>query len=68
MIRLAPGELDLYRFESLLSRGRAALGDADAAEASQRLHEALMLWRGPALADFAPREVVWRLVRKARAL
>ena len=41
-IRIAPGELDLERFELLLERG-----DAEA------LSEALALWRGPALADFA---------------
>src|SRR5262245_40198224 len=41
-IQVEPGELDLERFERLLERG-----DAEA------LHEALGLWRGPALADFA---------------
>src|SRR5262245_18601880 len=41
-IRLEPGELDLDRFERLLERG-----DADS------LREALALWRGSALADFA---------------
>jgi DNA-binding SARP family transcriptional activator len=41
-IRVEAGELDLERFENLLQR--------DDAEA---LHEALGLWRGPALADLA---------------
>ena len=38
-LRVEPGELDLARVRSLLEDGRAA--------------EALELWRGPALADFA---------------
>jgi predicted ATPase/DNA-binding SARP family transcriptional activator len=45
---LAPGELDLDRFERLV--GEAAAGGASAAG---RLAEALALWRGPALADLA---------------
>jgi DNA-binding SARP family transcriptional activator len=40
-IRIEQNELDLEHFELLLERG-----DAEA------LHEALALWRGPALADF----------------
>ena len=41
-IRVDPGELDLERFERLLEQG-----------GSERLREALDLWRGPALADFS---------------
>jgi DNA-binding SARP family transcriptional activator len=41
-IHVEPGELDLERFERLLEQGDA-----------QALHEALALWRGRALADFA---------------
>jgi DNA-binding SARP family transcriptional activator len=41
-IRVEPEELDLARFERLLEEG----GD-------ERVREALALWRGPALADFA---------------
>jgi predicted ATPase len=40
-------ELDLDRFEELVERSR---GEAPAA-ATRTLHEALALWRGPALAD-----------------
>ncbi len=53
VIRLEPDELDLHRFERLVDEGRSLLGDGQAAEASQRLRDALSLWRGPALADFA---------------
>jgi DNA-binding SARP family transcriptional activator len=53
MISVAPDELDLHRFERLVDEGRGLLARGLAADASQRLHEALSLWRGPALADFA---------------
>ena len=42
LIRVDPDELDLARFERLADEGSA-----------QSLHEALALWRGPALADLA---------------
>jgi predicted ATPase/DNA-binding SARP family transcriptional activator len=45
------GELDLDRFESALTRGRAALEAGRASDAADDLREALALWRGPALAD-----------------
>jgi class 3 adenylate cyclase len=49
---LEPAQLDLRRFEALVSEARASL-DADRAEqASLRFREALDLWRGPALAEF----------------
>lgn len=41
VIRVAPGELDLHRFERLVERGGA-----------ERLREAIALWRGAPLADF----------------
>jgi DNA-binding SARP family transcriptional activator len=53
MVRVAAEELDLHRFERLVDEGRSLLSRGLAADASQRLREALSLWRGPALADFA---------------
>src|SRR5262249_51028236 len=50
-IQLAPGELDLERFERLLEQGRVASAEEDAAGARDALRAALALWRGPALAD-----------------
>src|SRR5262245_43424195 len=41
-IRVEPGELDLERFEGLVARGGA-----------EALRDALALWRGPPLAEFA---------------
>ena len=52
MLRVEPDELDADRFERLLSEGRTAREAKDHATAARRLHEALELWRGPALADF----------------
>jgi DNA-binding SARP family transcriptional activator/class 3 adenylate cyclase len=49
MLKVAPEQLDLARFELALAEARGA----DAAERSRRLREALTLWRGPPLADFA---------------
>ena len=53
LIRVEPDELDLHRFERLVDEGRSLLARGLAADASKRLREALSLWRGPALADFA---------------
>jgi DNA-binding SARP family transcriptional activator len=52
VLRVGPGELDADRFERLLTQGRAANEADDPATAAARLHQALELWRGPALADF----------------
>jgi DNA-binding SARP family transcriptional activator len=53
VLELAPGQLDLERFEQLRDEGRAALASDDPELAAARLAEALSLWRGPALAEFA---------------
>jgi DNA-binding SARP family transcriptional activator len=45
--------VDATRFEQLADDGRRALEDGEAAEAAHLLEEALALWRGPALAEFA---------------
>jgi DNA-binding SARP family transcriptional activator len=52
LVRLEPNQLDLRRFEQLLSDGRDALAAGDPSAAAATLDEALALWRGPALADF----------------
>jgi predicted ATPase/DNA-binding SARP family transcriptional activator len=48
-LRVGPGELDLHRFERLVSES----GGAAPAAAASRLRQALALWRGPPLVDFA---------------
>ena len=53
VIRVEPDELDLHRFERLVDEGRSLLAQGLAVDASERLRDALALWRGPALAEFA---------------
>jgi DNA-binding SARP family transcriptional activator len=53
VVRVEPDELDLLRFERLVDEGRDLLARRLAVEAGERLRDALSLWRGPALADFA---------------
>jgi YVTN family beta-propeller protein len=45
--------VDACRFEALVAGGHSALAAGDAASADRRLGEALALWRGEPLADFA---------------
>ena len=53
LLQTEPGQVDVDRFESLVGQGRLALQNGDARSAVGRLREALGLWRGPPLADFA---------------
>src|SRR5262249_55960613 len=49
VIKVAPEQLDLARFERLVEDA----GGAEPQEAAELLREALGLWRGPVLADFS---------------
>jgi DNA-binding SARP family transcriptional activator len=53
VLRVEPGQLDVDRFEVLVAQGREALERGDAVTAAGVLREALGVWRGAALADFA---------------
>ena len=53
LLQTDPGQTDLDRFQSLVAEGRRALQEGDARSAAAQLREALGMWRGPALADFA---------------
>jgi YVTN family beta-propeller protein len=48
-LKVAPEDLDSHRFAELLAEARPL----ERAPAAEKLREALALWRGPALADFA---------------
>ena len=48
-LRVEHGAVDAHRFEQLVTEAR----EADPAVAADGLRQALALWRGPALADFA---------------
>ena len=52
-LRVRPDELDSQRFERLVEEGRRALASGQPGHAATLLHEALSLWRGPALAELA---------------
>jgi DNA-binding SARP family transcriptional activator len=53
VVELEPDQLDLHRFERLVAAGRDQLAQGTAERASALLTEALAMWRGPALAEFA---------------
>jgi DNA-binding SARP family transcriptional activator/Tol biopolymer transport system component len=53
VLQIRPGDLDLHLFERLAEQGRQALAEQDAARASARFGEALNLYRGEPLSDFA---------------
>jgi YVTN family beta-propeller protein len=50
VLRLERGQVDLYKFEELVERGRGALEAGNPREAAAVLREALALWRGAPLA------------------
>ena len=52
-LRVGPDDVDVARFERALVDAEQALGGGEPARAASVLREALGLWRGPALADFA---------------
>ncbi len=53
VLHVGGDDLDAARFERLVDDGRRATADARPEAAAARLTEALALWRGAALADFA---------------
>ncbi len=53
MLRLDGDDLDAARFEALLTEGRDQLAAGEPDRAAVTLTNALALWRGPPLADFA---------------
>ena len=53
LLQTEPLQVDSERFQELVAEGHRALELGDGREAGARLREALALWRGPALADFA---------------
>ena len=52
VLRVDPAQVDAAAFEGLLAEGRRELAQG-AFSAAEHLNEALALWRGPALSDFA---------------
>ena len=52
-LQVEPEHIDLHRFESLVAEGRDAVAVGDPEAGAARLREALGLWRGAPLGDFA---------------
>ena len=64
LLRVDEGELDLHEFDALLHQAR----DASPADAAVALSEALALWRGPPLADFAYERFAQREIARLEEL
>jgi DNA-binding SARP family transcriptional activator len=60
--------VDATRFEQLAGDGRRALEDGSPAEALPTLDEALALWRGPVLAEFAFEDFAREEIRRLEQL
>ena len=56
--------LDAHRFEALADRGRGLLLAGDPEGARELLDDALRLWRGPALLEFAHLDFAWGFAAK----
>ncbi|MFJ4478932.1 BTAD domain-containing putative transcriptional regulator [Streptomyces xanthochromogenes] len=69
MMRVAPEQVDLHRFHAWVGEGREKLAQGASEPAASLLHDALGLWRGPALADLVEAGIEWPelvAVQKAR--
>jgi len=53
LLKIEPGQVDADRFQGMLEEARRTRADGKPEEAAEELRQALALWRGPALADFA---------------
>jgi DNA-binding SARP family transcriptional activator len=53
VLEVEPESVDIACFERTVAEGEEALADGRPSDAAARLRQALALWRGPALVDFA---------------
>src|SRR4051812_16165908 len=63
-VRVPDGALDLHRFERLAGAAAGALAEGRPRDASAALHEALGVWRGPALSDLSALPAVRRVAAR----
>ena len=63
-LNISADEVDARRFERLTTEGAKALSNGDHAAGVALLNEALGLWRGPALSDFAYEEFAQPYIRR----
>lgn len=68
LLRVEPERIDAHRFEALVTEGTRALQGGDPASSVGALKEALDLWRGPPLAEFAYEPFAQPEIRRLEAL
>jgi DNA-binding SARP family transcriptional activator len=68
LLQVEADKFDLGRFERLAAEGREALAEGDHELAALRLREALSLWRGPPLAEFAYADFAQREITRLKEL
>ena len=66
--RVAPGQLDVSRFEQLASQGRTDLAAGRPQQAADAFADALGLWRGPALANVRNESFAQEPIRRLEEL
>ena len=66
LLQVAPGDLDIDEFQSLVATGRSALAAGDPDRAVGLLAEAIALWRGPLLADVPASALLARHANRAQ--
>jgi hypothetical protein len=67
VLETGPGQVDADRFDALAADGRRALESGDGRGAGVLLSEALALWRGPPLVEFAYQEFAQPQISGSRA-
>jgi DNA-binding SARP family transcriptional activator len=68
MLEIRPETIDAWRFERLVRDGLRMMEEGDAEAGRRTLREALALWRGPALSDFAYDEFAQPHIRRLNDL
>lgn len=68
VLETIPERIDVWRFEHLVEEGAALIGAHDFEAAVAKLRDALHLWRGPPLSDFAYEEFAQPHIRRLEEL
>jgi YVTN family beta-propeller protein len=68
VLEIAPGDLDVDRFQRHVEQGRRALAAGEFEKASEALAKGLSLWRGEPLADFAYESFAQSEIRRLEEL
>ncbi|MEE9562455.1 MAG: BTAD domain-containing putative transcriptional regulator, partial [Thermoanaerobaculia bacterium] len=68
LLKASSESIDVWRFEHLVEEGAALIGAHDFEAAVAKLRDALHLWRGPPLSDFAYEEFAQPHIRRLEEL